>query len=200
MVTNTPATRSALGTLWVRAAALTGSFVVLLYGVEAVDTVEDGRLDDAGIHPRDADGFWGIAFAPVLHGSWQHLIGNTLPVIVLGFLTLLAGIGRGITATAVIWVIAGIGTWFTGGSGTVHLGASVLVFGWLTFLIARGVFSRSIWQILLGIVVLFFYGSLLWGVLPGQPGISWQGHLFGAVGGVAAAWVLGRPRPQVAAA
>jgi membrane associated rhomboid family serine protease len=104
-------------------------------------------------------------------------------------MTLLAGIGRGLAATAIIWIVAGIGTWLTGATGSVHLGASVLVFGWLTFLISRGWFARNIMQIGIGLAVLAIYGSLLWGVLPGEPGISWQGHLFGAVGGVLAGWV-----------
>ncbi|MEV6431919.1 rhomboid family intramembrane serine protease [Nocardia sp. NPDC051463] len=176
--------------LWLRAGILISGFVVLLYGIEGVDQLDDSQLDRAGIEPRTADGLWGILWAPVLHGGWDHLIGNTLPVLVLGFLTLLAGIGRGLAATAIIWVVAGIGTWLTGASGSVHLGASALVFGWLTFLISRGWFARSIAQIVVGLLVLAVYGSLLWGVLPGQPGISWQGHLFGAMGGVLAGWVL----------
>lgn len=181
---------AAIRRLWLRAGLLITSFVGVLYGIEGVDTLDSHQLDRAGIEPRQFDGLWGILFAPLLHANWAHLMGNTLPVLVLGFLALLAGIGRGLAATAIIWVIAGIGTWLIGGTGTVHLGASALVFGWLTFLITRGWFTRSIGQILLGLAVLAVYGSLLWGVLPGQTGISWQGHLFGAVGGVVAGWVL----------
>ncbi|MFI6173194.1 rhomboid family protein [Nocardia sp. NPDC051052] len=181
---------AAVKQLWLRAGVLIAGFVALLYGIEGVDTLDHGQLDNAGIHPRAADGLSGILFAPVLHAGWPHLIGNTLPVLVLGFLALLAGIGRGLAATAIIWIVAGVGTWLTGASGSVHLGASVLVFGWLTFLISRGWFTRNIGQIVLGLVVLALYGSLLWGVLPGQDGISWQGHLFGAVGGLLAGWVL----------
>ncbi|WP_227984002.1 rhomboid family intramembrane serine protease [Nocardia spumae] len=185
-----PGRTAALKLLWQRAIALTLAFVAVLYAVEGVDTVTDHDLDGAGVRPRSAAGLEGILFAPVLHADWTHLIGNTLPVIVLGMLTLLTGIGRGLAATAIIWVVGGIGTWFTGGSGSVHIGASVLVFGWLTYLISRGLFTRSPWQIVLGVVVGLVYGSILWGVLPGQPGISWQGHLFGALGGLLAGWVL----------
>ncbi|MBF6357594.1 rhomboid family intramembrane serine protease [Nocardia higoensis] len=172
----------------IQAVALVSGFVLVLWGVEGYDAVDPRNLDQAGIQPREADGLWGILWAPLLHNGWDHLISNTVPVFVLGFLVLVAGIGRGLAATAIIWVIAGVGTWLTGGEGTVHIGASALVFGWLTFLILRGWFARSAWQILLGMAVLVFYGSLLWGVLPGQDGISWQGHLFGAIGGVVAAW------------
>ncbi|MEV0340854.1 rhomboid family intramembrane serine protease [Nocardia sp. NPDC050713] len=181
---------AALRQLWLRAGALIAGFVLLLYAIEGVDAVDSRELDRAGIEPREADGLWGILWAPVLHGGWDHLMGNTVPVLVLGFLVLAAGIGRGLAATAVIWVVAGLGTWLTGADGTVHIGASSLVFGWLTFLILRGWFTRSAGQIVLGLVVLVVYGSLLWGVLPGQDGISWQGHLFGAIGGVVAAWLL----------
>lgn len=186
----TPARTAALKLLWQRAIAMTLAFVAMLYAIEGVDSVTSHDLDQAGVRPRTAAGLEGVLFAPVLHANWAHLLGNTLPVIVLGLLTLLTGIGRGLAATAVIWVVAGIGTWLTGASGSVHLGASVLVFGWLTYLIARGLFTRNLWQIGLGVVVGLLYGSILWGVLPGQPGISWQGHLFGALGGLLAGWVL----------
>ncbi len=185
-----PGSSPALKLLWQRAIGLTLGFVALLYGVEGVDALTDYRLDNAGVHPRTIDGLEGIAFAPLLHAGWAHLIGNTLPVLVLGLLTLLTGIGRGIAATAIVWVLGGLGQWLTGDTGSVHLGASVLVFGWLTYLISRGWFARNMWQILLGVVVGLLYGSILWGVLPGQTGISWQGHLFGALGGVVAGWVL----------
>lgn len=89
-------------------------------------------------------------------------------------------------------LLAGVGVWLTGGDNTVHVGASVLAFGWLVYLLVRGFFSGSARQLLLGLVLLLLYGGLLWGVLPGQPGVSWQGHFFGAVGGLCAAWWLGR--------
>lgn len=182
---------SALKLLWQRAIAIILAFTAFLYGVEGVDTVTDHSLDYAGgVKPREVDGLDGILFAPVLHANWEHLMGNTVPVLILGLLTLLTGIGRGLAATAIVWVIAGVGTWLIGPSNSVHVGASVLVFGWLTYLISRGWFARNITQIGIGVVVGLLYGSILWGVLPGQPGISWQGHLFGAVGGLVAGWVL----------
>jgi membrane associated rhomboid family serine protease len=127
-----------------------------------------------------------------------------VPVLLLGFLVLASGLRRGLTATAIIWVIGGLGTWLVAPEHTIHLGASVLVFGWLVYLVLRGFFARRFGEILLGLVLLAGYGSLLWGVLPGQPGISWQGHLFGAIGGAVAARTLrhrpagrGRTRPVV---
>jgi len=136
--------------------------------------------------------FDGIVFAPLLHAGWGHLFANTVPLLVFGFLILLAGVGRWVAVTAVIWLVGGAGVWVTGADQTVHLGASVLAFGWLVYLLLRGFFSRSAVQVLIGVVLLFLYGGVLWGVLPGQPGVSWQGHLFGAVGGACVAWWLGR--------
>ncbi|MGW4480715.1 rhomboid family intramembrane serine protease [Rhodococcus triatomae] len=175
---------------WQQAAIAISAFVVGLYVLEFVDMILGNRLDGGGVEPRTLDGLWGVAFAPVLHYGWGHLVANTIPLLVLGFFVMLSGIGRGLAATGIIWLVGGLGVWLTGGSGTLHLGASVLIFGWLTYLITRGLFTRHFGQLALGVVVLFLYGGMLWGVLPSQPGVSWEGHLFGAVGGVVAAWVL----------
>lgn len=176
----------------VATAALTiGGFVVLLWAIELVDTILGHRLDGFGIRPRSLDGLVGVVFAPLLHGGWAHLIANTGPLLVLGFVILLSGVRVWAQATAVIWVIGGVGTWLIAGAGSIHLGASVLVFGWTTFLIFRGFFARRWGQIAVGIIILIAYGSVLWGVFPGDAGISWQGHLFGAIGGVVAARIPG---------
>lgn len=165
-------------------------FVALLWLVEVVDALADHRLDRYGVRPRSDEGLVGILLAPLLHGGWLHLEANTLPVLVLLFLVLATGVARGLQATAVIWVVGGLGVWLVAPSGTVHLGASVLIFGWLVHLVLRGVFSRRAREILLGVVLLVVYGSVLVGVLPGEPGVSWQGHLFGALGGALAAFLL----------
>lgn len=170
------------------AARTIAAFVVLLYVVEVLDRLF--RLEQNGIEPREGEGLDGILWAPLLHGGWPHLVGNTVPLLVLGFMILLSGVRLWASVTAVVWLVAGLGTWLTGADNTVHIGASSLIFGWLVYLMLRGFFSRRAGQILLGVVVLVLYGGALLGVLPGQPGISWQGHLFGAVGGGLAAWWL----------
>ena len=175
---------------WVQAAVGSIAFVVLLWVIEIVDTAMNNELDQYGVQPREAEGLLGILFAPVLHGGWDHLSANTLPALVLGFLVLFSGIVRGLEVTAVIWVVGGLGVWLVAPSDTVHLGASVLIFGWLVYLMVRGIFTRRAGEIILGMVLFFMYGGLLLGVLPGQPGISWQGHLFGAIGGALAAWLV----------
>ncbi|RRQ26626.1 rhomboid family intramembrane serine protease [Rhodococcus sp. Eu-32] len=176
--------------VWQQAAMVVGGFVLLLWIIELIDVASGSRVEDAGINPRTVDGLWGILFAPVLHDDWTHLIANTVPVLVLGFLVLLSGIGRGLTATGIIWVLGGVGTWLTAGAGTNHIGASILIFGWITYLLTRGIFARNLGQLAIGVVVFVIYGGALWGVLPTDAFVSWQGHLFGAVGGVVAAWTL----------
>ena len=190
-VSSSVPSRRGAGARPVLAAQMIVGFVALLYLVELVDTLMGNRLDAAGVRPRQVDGLDGIVFAPLLHAGWAHLVANTLPLLVFGFLILLAGVARWLAVTAVVWVVGGVGTWLTAPAQSLHLGASVLAFGWLVFLLLRGIFSRRPGQVLLGVALLLLYGSLLWGVLPGEPGISWQGHLFGAVGGGLAAWWWG---------
>ena len=176
------------GAGWARAATYAGGFVLLLWVIEFVDYVLGNSLDDEGVRPRDDEGLIGIVFAPLLHAGWDHLIANTLPLLVLGFLVFLSGIGRALAATAVIWVVGGLGTWLIGDAGTT-IGASGIIFGWFAFLLVRGFFARSVGQIVLAVVLFAIYGSLLLGVLPSNPLISWQAHLCGVVTGVLAAWI-----------
>ncbi|RAV00821.1 rhomboid family intramembrane serine protease [Mycobacterium colombiense] len=177
------------------------TFVVLLYLVELIDQLTRHSLDANGIRPLEADGLWGIVFAPVLHASWQHLMANTVPLLVLGFLMTLAGLARFVWATAIVWILGGFGTWLIGnvGSGcgpTDHIGASGLIFGWLAFLLVFGIFVRRMRDIIVGLVVMFAYGGVLLGAMPvlGRcGGVSWQGHLCGAIAGVLAAYWLSAP-------
>lgn len=157
---------------------------------EAADVVLDHRLDVYGVRPHVLAGLRGIVFAPFLHSGFGHLIGNTLPFAILGGLVALGGLRQFLSVTLIVGLVSGLGMWVFGSSNEVHIGASGLVFGYLAYLLVRGVFARNVRQILLGIVVAFFYGGLLWGVLPTGRGISWEGHLFGVVGGIVAAWGL----------
>ena len=167
-------------------------FVVLLYVVELLDTFLGHRLDQGGVRPREVDGLDGVVFAPMLHAGWGHLLANTMPLLVFGFLILLAGVARWLWVTATVWLVGGAGVWLVSPPGTLTIGASILAFGWLVYLLLIGVFSRTLWQVLVGVGLLVLYGGVLLGVLPGTPGVSWQGHLFGAVGGALAAWWWGR--------
>ncbi|WP_068177917.1 rhomboid family intramembrane serine protease [Mycobacterium sp. UM_CSW] len=197
----TPATKSKKRPQWVVGGATILTFVALLYLVELIDQLMGGRLDSNGIRPLTTDGLWGIIFAPVLHANWQHLMANTVPLLVLGFLMTLAGLSRFVWATVIVWVLGGFGTWLIGNVGsacgpTDHIGASGLIFGWLTFLLVFGIFVRKFTDIVIGLVVLFAYGGVLLGAMPVLHqcgGVSWQGHLSGAVAGVVAAYLLSAP-------
>lgn len=173
---------------WQTAGIVIIAFVAALWVIEIVNSASGGDLTDDGIRPRQLGGLWGVLWAPLLHANFTHLESNTIPLLVLGFLVLLGGLVRFGMVTATVWLVSGIGVWIVGGSNTVVVGASGIAFGWLAYIIVRGVFTRSFVQLALGVVILVIYGSLLWGVLPGQPGVSWEGHLFGALGGVLAAW------------
>jgi membrane associated rhomboid family serine protease len=174
-----------------QAAMIITAFTGVLYLTEAVDTLLGGALDADGIRPRRLDGLEGILWAPLLHHGWQHLAANTVPVLVLGFLALAGGVGQFVAVTATIWLVGGLGTWLTGNPG-VHLGASILIFGWLVFLLTRGFFARSPAHIVLALVLFAVWGGVLWGVIPGTAGVSWQGHLFGALGGLIGAQIVSR--------
>lgn len=183
----------------VRSAFAVLFLTALLYLIELVDVVLPADLDQNGIWPRSIDGLDGILWAPLLHSGWGHLLANSLPFVVLGWLVLSSGLGGFIGVTAVIWIFGGLGTWLVGAPG-VHVGASGVIFGWMVFLLVRGFFQRSFGQVLVAVVLFFYWGGMLWGVLPGQPGISWEGHLFGALGGLLAARLVakrtsGRGRP-----
>jgi membrane associated rhomboid family serine protease len=165
-----------------------------LWLLEAVDTVSGNRLDNLGIHAQDIDGLPGIVSAPFLHAGWDHLISNSMPFFVLGFLVLLGGVARWLLSSLISIITSGLTAWLLTPGDVVILGASGLIFGWLTYLLARGLWSRRAGQVVIAVLVLLVYGGLIFGVLPGQPGISWQAHLGGAVGGVLAAWLLHRRR------
>lgn len=163
-----------------------------LWLLEIADQVTGEQLDYYGIRARELDGLPGILTSPFLHAGFDHLASNSLPFWVLGFLVLLGGLARWLITTMITVISAGLTAWLLTPADTIIVGASGLIFGWLTYLLARGIWSRSAGQILVAIGVLVVYGGLIWGVLPSQAGVSWQAHLGGAVGGVLAAWLLHR--------
>ena len=173
------------------ATALTMGFLAVEWIIQIVNAVLFGNeLGNFGIHPLDFNGIWGIFTAPLLHANFEHLIGNSVPGAVFCFLIGLSGRKAWWEVTIIVVLIAGVGTWLLGGPGTSHIGASGLIYGWLTYLIVRGIFNRSLIQFITGLVLGFAYSGLIWGVLPIYEGVSWQGHLFGAIGGVVAGMVI----------
>jgi membrane associated rhomboid family serine protease len=171
---------------------LVAAMAALMWVSEILDVVLGHRLDRLGIEPRELDGLTGIALSPFLHGGFGHLIANTVPFVAMGAAIALSGLARVLAVTLIVAGVSGAGTWLIGSEGSVHIGASGVVFGYATYLISRGFFSRNVLQLVVGVVVGFVWGGALVGGLLPEPGISWQGHLFGAIGGVLAARVLAR--------
>jgi len=172
------------------------AMVALMWVTEVVDVIAGGRLDRYGIHPRDVDGLAEILAAPFLHVGFGHLISNTLPFAVMGAAIALGGLARVALVTLIVAVVSGLGTWLVASSNSVHLGASGVVFGYAAYLVTRGVLSRRLTELAVGAIVVGVWGfGLLQGLLP-QERISWQAHLFGAIGGVIAASLLAERRRE----
>jgi membrane associated rhomboid family serine protease len=159
----------------------------LMWVLEVIDQLADNRLDQYGIEPRDGDGLIGVGAAPFLHGGFDHLVGNTVPFLLMGFVIAAQGAARVVAVTVIVGLISGLGTWLIAPDHTVHIGASGIVFGYATYLISRGFFNRNALELAVGALVVVVYGSALLGGLVPEDGVSWQGHFFGAVGGVVAA-------------
>ena len=169
-----------------------GALVAIMWAIELINALDDYRLDRDGIVPRNLSHLDGIVFAPFLHASFSHLLGNTVPFVILGLAIALAGAGRLVLVTLIVALVSGLGVWLASPSGTVTVGASGVVFGYATYLISRGLFDRRIGEVLLGIIVLLLFGGALVSDVIPHTGISWEAHLFGGIGGVIAAAVLAR--------
>lgn len=164
--------------------------VAIAWGLQLADLITFSFLDNFGIKPRTLSGIPGILAAPFLHGGFGHLLSNTFPFLMLGGIVLIGGRKLFVAISLFIIAIGGGALWTIGPAGTNHIGASLLIFGYLGFLLARGVVEKSTFWIVVSVAVLILYGGMLAGVLPGQEGISWQGHLFGFIAGVLGARVL----------
>lgn len=175
-------------------AAILGGFLLVCWVLELVDTfVLNQWLNRFGVMPRHQEGLWGILWMPFLHGGMAHLIANTVPFALFGWLILTRGVKQFMGVTLIAGVLGGLGVWMFGGSNTVHIGASLLIYGYLGFLMAVGFFERKFLSIALSLAMGYCFWRLLAGVMPGQVGISWEGHLFGFLGGIVAAKLLAAP-------
>ncbi|HIE98840.1 MAG: rhomboid family intramembrane serine protease [Fuerstiella sp.] len=171
-----------------------GVFVAIVWAVFVLDAFLPGEFNDFGLSPRSVTGLTGILTMPFLHGGWDHLLGNTVPLVVL--LCLLAG-SRANTYTIVpqIVVLGGILLWVFGRGDTVHVGASGLIYGLIAFLIVAGFREGRLVALAIAVFVGFTYGATsISGVLPTVgPGISWDGHLMGAIAGAIVARIAVTP-------
>lgn len=179
----------------VEAGIVTGLLLVGVWVQEIIDQFGfGGSLDYFGIQPREPQTFWHIFTAPFIHAGFPHLIANTVPLAVLAFMSAVRSISRFVVATFLIVLIGGALVWLFGRSST-HLGASELIFGYLAYLLGVGWWERTPAAIGIALVALFLYGGIIWGVLPSNPMISWEAHLFGFIGGLIAALLMHGRRP-----
>ncbi|MEQ1687954.1 MAG: rhomboid family intramembrane serine protease [Sphingopyxis sp.] len=164
-----------------------------------VDSLLGGALKNFGIHPRDVSSIYTIFTAPWLHADFWHLAGNMASFAVFGFLALLNGPRYFASASAIIIVISGLLLWLFGRDAN-HIGASGWIFGLWSLSIVLAWFERSLRHVLIGMAVIFFYGTMVFGMLPSDQRISFEGHIFGAIAGIGAAWLLSRKKPLPRAA
>ncbi|MGI8760197.1 MAG: rhomboid family intramembrane serine protease [Jatrophihabitantaceae bacterium] len=177
-------------TSWSGALIVMCSLGALLWAIQVANAVNGQSFDRFGLRPRQIDGLWGILTAPFLHDGYAHLLSNTAPFVLIGWVLLLSGIRTWLIVTGIVVVLGDLLTWLVAPSGLI-VGASALVFGWLGYLIARAYFSRKLWWIVVAVLVLFFFGALLGSLLPSfDSQVSWQSHACGFGAGVVAGALL----------
>jgi membrane associated rhomboid family serine protease len=178
--------RSVTTTVKTQAVVLGGTLAVF-WVVFLVNTLLGGALLVFGVIPRTMIGLRGILFAPFLHANLNHIVANSIPFLVLGWMVMLRDQRHFIPVTLAAMVGSGLTAWLLGAPGSVHIGASGVIFGYLGFLMLSGWYARSVGSILISLVVTVLWGGLVLGVMPGTPGISWQAHIGGFIGGILAA-------------
>ena len=172
--------------------ALLLGIVALMWIIESLNALDSGGLDrTGGIYPRNIDHIWAIFTSPFLHENfYPHLVDNTIPLLFMGVIVAVRGAARLALVTLVVIVVGGVGTWLIAPANTNTIGASGVVFGYATYLFARGLFDRSLLEVLTGVIVGVIWGGALVSSIVPHNGVSWQAHACGAVGGVVAAWLL----------
>ena len=177
-----------------RAGTLFGS-LALVWAVSLYGLLVDERLVYAlALVPRRIEGLPGILSAPLVHGSFAHLLANTVPLLILGGMVVARGVAYHLAMTLAIVLLGGLGLWVFGRNAA-HIGASGLIFGYFGLLVARGYYERSLQSIAVAVMVVVVYGGMIAGVLPRDDQVSWEAHLFGLLaGGLCARAALGRTR------
>ena len=176
---------------WLSAGQLIVSFVCLIWGVALLNHVSGYSLSQFGIVPREFHGLAGIPFWVLLHGDFSHLALNTTPLLFLGFFVALRGPRLYFKITLMVWLIAGLGVWLLG-RPAVHLGASGLIFGYFGFILAVAIYERSLSDLGVASITIFYYGGLFFGLLPVHSFVSWESHILGLLAGVLAARLFGK--------
>lgn len=169
-------------------------FVLLLVIVFGTQGMVDWR--PFAVTPWSQSGLLGVLTAPLLHGSPSHLVANASALLLLGTLALTAYPRATLAALPLMWLGSGLGAWLLGDAGSRHLGASGVTHGLMFLVFVLGLLRRDRPSIAAGMIAFFFYGGMLLTVLPQEPGVSWQSHLGGAIGGIVAAFALRHRDPM----
>jgi membrane associated rhomboid family serine protease len=164
-------------------------FIILIWIIKIYEVISDHSLYYLGLFPKRFSGAWNILTFPLIHSDFEHLISNSIPVIILGTAISYFYKTAAVKVLAMSYVLPGVILWFYG-RPAYHMGASAMVYSFVTFLFFSGLIRRDKRAIVLSLIVTFLYGSFVWGVLPLDPLISWEGHLSGAVSGIAAAYLF----------
>ncbi|HEI8862856.1 TPA: rhomboid family intramembrane serine protease [Morganella morganii] len=170
-------------------------FVLFLMAVQLLTTLTGGGLTALGIEPRTVNGLFGIFLAPFIHSSWGHLFSNLPPLLIFSVLLMIPSVKHYIKASLFIIIVGGLLVWLFGRTA-VHVGASGWIFGLWALLIYQGIFRRKPLDIIIGIVVLIYYGGMISGLFPGQQFVSVESHLSGAAAGVLFGWLQYRKQKQ----
>lgn len=169
-------------------------FVILLWGIKFFEVAENVNLSWYGLYPRTIHGLLGIVTAPLLHADFPHLISNTIPLLILG--SVICFFYRSIAFQVFFWVYLMTGVWvWAAGRDSYHIGASGIIYGFVTFLFFSGIFRKDTRLLALSLFVTFLYGSTIWGMLPLQNGISWESHMLGALAGLITAYNFRKEGP-----
>jgi membrane associated rhomboid family serine protease len=176
------------------------TFLAVIWSVQVMNWILGYHLSqDFGVRARDVSSLPDIFTSPILHGSWAHIEGNSGPLFIFGFLAAYRGVKKFLALTVLIVIVGGLGEWFTSPSNTVTIGASGLVFGYFGYVIVRGIFDRHKIDIVIGLVMALCFAYQFTALLPAN-GISWQGHVFGLIGGLIGGWIFRDRRPAAAVA
>jgi len=170
------------------------TFPMVMWMVYFITIVLNLDLSRMGILPRDMIGFLGIISGPIVHANFSHLLSNTMPLLILGWTIFFFYPKVAYKSFIVIYVLTGLFVWLFARE-VYHIGASGIVYGFVSFLFFSGIFRRDNKSIAIALIVTFLYGGIVWGVLPGQKGISWESHLFGGIAGIITAYIFRKVDP-----
>ena len=172
-------------------------FIFIAYSVKLIETLEGISFVTMGIKPLSLEGLPGILFSPLIHGDWDHLLANTIPVLVLGTALFYFYKGISLKVFIFIYLFTGAWVWFGARDGSWHIGASGVIYGLSSFLFFSGLLRNYIPLMAISLIVVFVYGSLFWGVIPVTWDLpySWEAHLFGSISGLVLAIIYRKDGP-----